>query len=192
MDNLIGIKTKNFTLIASDMTISSSILSISSDQDKFQKVQNVYFAYCGDSSKTVDFDQEVKSSLLISNLYKNVNLNCNTVSNFLQNKIYERLRKDPINANYLIMDKNKLMGIDMYGALFENQFICFGYSRLFLYGLIEDEFNENMSLDQGIELLQKCIDLLNNKFLINYLKYKVYVLEGDEVKNFVLRPRNIK
>lgn len=198
MDNLIGMKTSKFVLIATDTTISSSILAIKNDESKFTDLNELVLGCCGDyrhkdftrlvkeevklnTIENDDYNQDHQNSLSVSNI--------EPVSSFIQLMIYRSLRKDPINLNYLLMSKeNDLIALDNYGCKLEGDYFAFGYSRLFLYGLLDSEYSCDMSLEEGICLLQKCINMLNVRLMIKYLKFRVEIYVNGERRSVELTP----
>merc|ERR1711953_3181 len=185
MDNLIGIRTKNFTLIASDMGVNRSVLQYKSDEDKFSNINNqVVFGHCGNFSKGCDLRVLITENFEYFALSDLVPVNSFTVSNYIQNLVHYYLRRNPHETALMVMDvNNELYAIDQYGARFQSNYICLGVSSYFLYGLLDNEYNENMSLDQAVQLLQKCIDCLKERVVYNYPKFKVKIFDKGELKS---------
>merc|ERR1712025_656069 len=185
MDNLIGIRTKDFTLIASDMGVNRSVLQYKSDEDKFCNINNqVVFGHCGNFAKGCDLRVLITESIKYNALAQLVPINSFTVSNFIQHVVHSNLRRNPGETALMVMDNNnELYAIDHYGARFHSNYICLGVSSYFLYGLLDNEYSENMSLEQAINLLKKCIDCLRERVVYNYPRFKVQIFDKGELKS---------
>merc|ERR1712136_540159 len=92
MDIAIGLKTNNFTLIASDRTVSTSILSVKSDHSKFKTFKNVSYTFCGQFSTACDLSELMYQEIKLIQIRTGIEMTSKTVSNFLQNKIHHSLR----------------------------------------------------------------------------------------------------
>lgn len=190
MDNLVGIKTKNFVLIASDMIVPASILCVKSDESKFSNIYDtVVLAHCGSFQQCCGLRNFFTESVKLQALDGQVPLCSQTTAFFVQNYIHSRLRQQPMESTFMIMDKDRsLYSVDQYGAISSSNYICMGYSRFFLYGLLDREYREDMTADEAIGLLQKCIDLMKNRFLLNYQRYMVKIFENDQLRSVELKP----
>merc|ERR1711915_452499 len=191
MDNLIGIRTNNFVMIASDMNVGSSILSIKSDEDKFRSIfGQVSFAHCGNFAKGSNLARLLNEEIKLNHFNSLMPITATTSAYIAQERIHTAVRRAPYETNVLIMDKkNNLIAIDQYGAMTSDNYICMGYFRLFLYGLLDSEYKENMNSEQALQLLQKCINVMKSKFLINYMRYKVRIFEGGEERSPEMSPQ---
>lgn len=189
MDNLIGIRANGYALLASDMTVNSSILSVSSDHDKFRTIySDLIMSHCGNFGDAVKRKELFIQDIKLFNTIKNVSINCKTAGNYIQKQIHRSLRtRQPCESSFMLIDSaNNLVAIDNYGLLHEENYICQGYAAYFLYGLLDSKYKPDMPLDDMLNLLYTCLQLMKSKFLINYLRYKVMIINNGEIQSVII------
>lgn len=189
MDNLIGIRAKDYALIASDMTVSSSILSVSSTHNKFLTIySDLILSHCGNFGDAVKRKYLFVENIKLLNISRNVSINCKTAGNLIQGEIHRSLRTNqPCQSSFMMIDsKNNLVAIDNYGLFYEDDYICQGYAAYFLYGLLDSRYKKDMPLADMLNLLNACLNLMKEKFLINYLRYKVMIIINGEMQSLTI------
>lgn len=192
MDNIVGIRTKHFSVILADMTVTNgSILAFKTNESKCSNIYDeLVLAHCGDFAKGCDLLSLYTENIKYCAINAQMPITSPVVSNLLQNYIHDDLRRNPSNASFMLIDKNNsLYAIDQYGALMTDNYICFGYSRFFLYGLIDSMYDENMTSQDAINLLQKSVNLMKEKFMLNYVRYQVNIFENGQLKSFEIGPQ---
>jgi len=75
----------------------------------------------------------------------------------------------------------KLYWMDYLGTLQQVQKGAHGYAGYFVNSVLDNEFRHNMSLEQGIAAMQKCIVELRTRFMINQPNFIAKVVTKDGV-----------
>ena len=75
----------------------------------------------------------------------------------------------------------KLYWMDYLGTLQQVSKGAHGYAAYFVNSVLDNNFRENMNLDEGIETLKKCIIELKTRFIINQPKYIAKVVTKDGI-----------
>lgn len=179
MDTLIAIKTNNFVLVACDMSVTRSLLSISNDKSKHYKINDLILSHSGNYGNATDLARFVMEVSLCEELISDVVPSVNSVSSLLQGYVHSSLRtRSPVNSTFLVTDGSKLACVDNYGLLSYSNYVCTGPAQYFLYGLLDSEYKPDMSVEETKKLLEKCIKLMKQKCIVGYYKYDVVVCGG--------------
>lgn len=75
----------------------------------------------------------------------------------------------------------KLYWMDYLGTLQQVQKGAHGYAGYFVNSVLDNEFRHDMSLEQGIVAMQKCIVELRTRFMINQPNFIAKVVTKDGV-----------
>ena len=59
---------------------------------------------------------------------------------------------------------------------------CHGYVSSFVLSIFDREWVPNMSEAQGLELLKKCIDEIQIRFLVHMPEFSVKIVDKDGVR----------
>lgn len=96
------------------------------------------------------------------------------------------LRKGPYQTNSLLAgyDKNgaSLYFLDYLAALAKVNFGAQGYASNFVLSVFDREWRENLTLEEGIEVIKKCIHELQTRFIISQPVFIVKVVDENGVR----------
>ena len=79
--------------------------------------------------------------------------------------------------------------IDYFGSLQPVKFTAHGYGSYFSLSLMDNKWHENLSLEEGIRLVEECCDQLKLRFLINQPKFKFKIVTEQGIKEDVYEPK---
>ncbi len=101
------------------------------------------------------------------------------------------LRKGPYQTNILLAGYDENAGTDLYwmdylGNMSKVKFGAHGYAGAFISSVFDREYKENMTQDEGIEVIKKCIHELKSRFLINQPNFTVKIVSKDGTKSMQL------
>lgn len=80
----------------------------------------------------------------------------------------------------------ELYWIDYLAALNKIPFAAHGYAAFFCMSLMDRFYHKNMSLDEAKELMLKCFAELKTRFIVNFPKFVVKVIDKDGVRTIDL------
>lgn len=95
------------------------------------------------------------------------------------------LRRGPYQTNLLLggFDTKKgeasLYFIDYLAAMAKVGFGAHGYAANFILSVFDREWREGLSLEQGLDVVRKCIHELHTRFLISQPNFVVKVVDKD-------------
>lgn len=116
-------------------------------------------------------------------------LSVEATAQFTRTELAQFLRKSPYQVNLLIAGYDthegvsKLYWMDYLGTLQQVTKGAHGYAAYFVNSVLDNNFNHNMKLEDGIATLRKCIQELKTRFIINQPTFiaKVVTKEGIRV-----------
>jgi 20S proteasome subunit beta 4 len=101
------------------------------------------------------------------------------------------LRKGPYQANLLLAgwDKNhgaSLYYIDYLASMHKVNKAAHGYASYFTLGAMDKYWRPNMSLNEAVDLLKKCVHELRTRFIIGQPSFIVKVVDANGIRTLDL------
>lgn len=189
MECLIGLKGKDFVVLASDKIAARSIVAMKHDHDKmFELGDNLLMAICGDSGDCVQFAEYISKNLQLYKMRNGYTLSPSAAANFTRRNLAEALRsRGAYHVNMLMAGYDQEEGPELYfmdylSALVKLPFAAHGYGSFFSLSVMDRYYKEDMTQEEAVELLQRCIDEVHTRFIVNFANYKVRVVTKDGVR----------
>lgn len=159
----VGIITKDAVILGTDKRATMGAYVASKSAKKIHKVNDhVAGTIAGgvaDAQYLMDYLSE--QSRLYS-LRTGKTMPVNTVSKVLSNKLFQAKYPMPYQVHHLIggLDKEgepRLFDIGGYGSILEEKFSSTGSGSVFAYGVLEDGYSPDLSIDDGINLVKRSV-----------------------------------
>lgn len=189
MECLIGLKGKDFVVLASDKIAARSIVAMKHDHDKmFQLSDKLLMAICGDSGDCVQFAEYISKNIQLYKMRNGYNLSPSAAANFTRRNLAEALRsRGAYQVNMLIGGYDEEEGPELYfmdylSALVKLPFAVHGYGSFFSLSVMDRYYKEDLTQEEAVELLQKCIDEVHTRFIVNLANYKVRVITKEGIR----------
>lgn len=101
------------------------------------------------------------------------------------------LRKGPYQANLLLAGFDQTSGVSLYfvdylAALSKVNFGAHGYAANFILSIFDRDWREGLSLEEGLDIIRKCIHELHVRFLISQPKFTIKIVDSDGVRIITL------
>ena len=97
----------------------------------------------------------------------------------------ENLRKSPYQANCLIAGVDEqgshLYWMDYLGSLQKVTRGALGYGSHFLYGIMDNFFNSNLSLDEAKTCVGACVNELRTRFVLSLVNFQVKLIDKNGI-----------
>lgn len=187
METLFGLRGQNFTLVASDLELTKSVIAIKHDDKKHYAIWNdVTIGYSGEKSSASQLLSFVREKMKFEHLRNKIPITARVTANLIHKNIHESLRRDPFNVGCLVGDRCSLFAVDVYGAMWEADYASLGYAQYFLYGLLDSEWRTEMSVKEALELADKCARALKDKFILGKTKYNVQIVSETGIEEKVI------
>ena len=188
MDSLIGIVGDGYVLLAADSAQGRSIVMMKGDEDKILNLDPFKMvAGAGDHGDKVQFTEYIQKNLALYNFRTGIPLSTKAAAHYTRGELATALRKNPYNVNMLFagFDSDEgasLYFIDYLASLHKMDFACQGYAGHFLLGLLDKYYKKGMSLEEGLQLIQLCVDQLKSRFIINAPSFVIKVVDKNGIR----------
>lgn len=188
MEGLLGIQFKDFALVAADRSQAFSIILLKNDENKIFKLsENLVMAVSGESGDTVQFAEFIGKNIQLYKMRNGFELSPTCAANFIQRNLADYLRsRTPYNVNVLLagydpQEGHRLFYLDYLATMTQVPYAMHGYGGFFVTGLLDRWYRPDMTLDEGLDLLKRCIAEVQRRFIVNLPAFKVCLIRGKEI-----------
>eukprot|EP00116_Pleurobrachia_bachei_P004380 sb/3464642/ len=209
MECLIGIKGKDFVLVASDNMAAHSIIAIKHDaQKQFELSDKMVMAVSGDAGDMTNYAEYIQKNLKLYEMvqgYKHSGLRRrlkSVVSDFTNSHQFilslillgyicyqvlaKALRSSPYMVNLLLagVDENgepSLYFMDYLASMAKENYAAHGYGSFFILSTMDRYYKEDMTKDEALELLKKCIKEVQSRFIVNLNAFSVKIIDANGI-----------
>jgi len=191
MEALFGIKGKDYVIIAADCGAQFSICRLKDDMDKISVVdKNKLFATAGPPGDTAQFIEFIEKNITLYKLRNSISLSTHAAANFTRNELAYGLRNGPYQVDLLIAgvddDGPKLYFMDYLSSMESVNKAAHGYGAYFCLSIMDRYFKPEMTLEEGKDIMRKCIKEMSVRFIVNMPKFKCKVVTKDGVQDIEL------
>ena len=189
MDCIFAVQGKDYILLAGDRaSVSNSIIKLQDTDHKLFKLNdNQVIACVGESYDKKDFPKYIKANLDLYFFQNGQRLTTEEAAAYIRNQFAEGIRSSPYQCNCLLAgfdeDGPKLYWMDYLGSYAKLLKAAHGYGAYFLYGLMDNFYKKNMSLDDGEDIIKKCINELKTRFSINMVDFDVFKITKNGIED---------
>lgn len=188
MECLIGIQGKDFVLVAADTVSARSIVSMKQDYDKMHKLSDkLLMLVTGESGDTVQFAEYIGKNIQLYKMRNGYELSPHAAANFTRKNLAEYLRSQtPYMVNLLMAGHDTAEGPSLYfmdylASLNKVPFAAHGYGSMFTMSIMDRHYHPDITLDQAKELMQKCVNEIKQRFIVNMPVFKVRYVNTDGI-----------
>ncbi|GIX90800.1 proteasome subunit beta type-2 [Caerostris darwini] len=189
MECLLGIAFKDFVVLATDRNVCHSIVVVKKDEDKMFKLgDRLMMLVCGEPGDTIQFAEFIAKNIQLYKMRNGYELSPTAAANYTRKNLADFLRsRTPYAVNILMagFDKDsaeaELHYIDYLGTLAKLPYAAHGYGSFFSLSIMDRHYRPDMSQEEGIELLKKCIKELNHRFLVNLPSFAIKVIDANGI-----------
>jgi 20S proteasome subunit beta 4 len=189
MDSIFGITGKDFVLIAADKSVTQSIIKMQDDDNKLIELgNNQILGSVADVSARKDFSKLIKANVNYYYYRYGNRLLTKETAHFTRKTVWDSLRsRKPYQVASLVagFDEGEpnLYLIEQLGSMEKVTRGAIGYCSHFLYGLMDNCYKKDFSLEEGVDCIKKCIKELKTRFLVNLVNFDVVLIDKDGAKN---------
>ena len=188
MDAVFGICGKEWVIVAADTSVNRSIFSLKHDEDKIMQLNNYKLLACaGEHTDRYAFCNYIQKNLQLQEYRTGFEPSVEASAQYTRSELAQALRKGPYQVNLLMAGYDHLDGqaklywMDYFGTLQQVSKGAHGYAAYFVNSVLDNNFKQDMTLEEGIETLKKCIVELNTRFIINQPKYIAKIATKDGI-----------
>lgn len=167
-----------------------SILKDTDDKTRQLNSHNL-IAYTGESGDTVQFAEYIQANIQLSTMRENdIELSPKAVASFVRNQLATSIRsRKPYQVNALLggfdtkTNTPSLSWIDYLGTYVELPYGAHGYSAFYCTSLFDKHYRKDMTIEEGLKLLQMCVDELNRRMPIDFKGVYVKIVDADGIRS---------
>jgi len=189
MEFLIGVACKDFVVVASDRNVAHSIVVVKKDEDKMYKLgTHLLMLVCGEPGDTIQFAEFIAKNIQLYKMRNGYELSPSAAANFTRRNLADFLRsRTPYQVSLLLAgydeekEGSELHYLDYLATLTKSSYAAHGYGSFFALSVLDRHYRPDMSEEEGIALVKKCIKEINHRFIVNLPAYKVKVVDKDGI-----------
>jgi 20S proteasome subunit beta 4 len=191
MECLIGIQFDDFVLLSSDKTNAFSIIVVKTDENKtYELSDHLLMGVCGESGDTVQFAEFISKNIQLYKMRNGFELSPTSASTFIQRNLADYLRsRTPYMVNLLlagvdnISQKPELYFMDYLATSCRVPYGMHGYGAYFVMSILDRHYKSNSTVEEGVELLRKCVHEIQKRLIINLPAFKVRIVDKDGIRD---------
>lgn len=154
------------------------------DQDKLFTLDDKFgMITCGEAGDTVYFGEYIQKNIALYRMRNGYSLSAHAAANYTRSQLAEFLQRHPYLVNLLLggydskNSKSALYFMDYLGTLAEVPYGAHGYGSYFVLGILDRFHRPDMSREEGEELLLKCVQEIQQRFMINLPSFSYYIID---------------
>ena len=186
MECLIGIKCDGFTLLAHDNSAGRSVLVMKQTQNKLYSLDShLGMVVAGEPGDTAYFGEYIQKNIALYRLRNGYSLSAHAAASYTRHQLAQFLRRSPYMVNLLLggwdprAAASSLYFMDYLGTMAEVPFAAHGYGSYFVYGLLDRHHRPDMTEAEGVELLERCVREVQQRFMVNLPAFSYYVINEN-------------
>ncbi len=158
---VVGIKCTDGAVVATDSLISWGTMVLSDTGVKaFKLTDNIVLASAGLTSDYQMLVNRLKAQIKLYELNQKKNISVRALSKMISNTLYSR-RLAPLYVQTIIVGSDEegpsLYTLDMGGSLIPDDFTATGTGTRTAFGVLENEYNENLTVKQAEEIAIRAV-----------------------------------
>nr|CAH7735921.1 unnamed protein product [Callosobruchus chinensis]CAH7766579.1 unnamed protein product [Callosobruchus chinensis] len=188
MECLLGIKFKDFVLIAADMTAAQSIIVMKTDENKLFKLSDkLVMAVSGESGDTTQFAEYIAKNIQLYKMRNTYELSPKEAASFTRRNLADTLRtSSPYHVNLLLAgydekDGPQLYYMDYLASSVNVDYAAHGYGGYFSLSIMDRNYLKNLNKEQAYDLLKKCVKEIQLRLAINLPNFKVQAIDKNGI-----------
>lgn len=190
MESIIALQGDGFVLMAADVSSARSIVVMKDDMDKIRQLDECkLFAAAGVPGDVTKFSEHVQKDVRLYTLRSGITMSTSAVANYTRGELARFLRRSPFQCNILIGgydshpngDGPSLYSCDYLGTLTKLTFGAEGYAQYFVLSTLDRYWKKNLSLDEGLDVIRKCIAEVQKRLVINQPRFVIKAVSKDGV-----------
>jgi 20S proteasome subunit beta 4 len=184
MESVISLIGNGFGISIMDTLIFKSIFINKIDLNKFVNIgKNKFMSVSGYPGDLIQFTDFVQKTIQLYTLKNSCVLSTHSVANCLRRELSQSLRKHQIKINLILMGFDKFVGpslyfLDSYGALQRLNYCAQGHCSLIIGSILDRYFRKDLSLNEAIKILIKCVNVLRIRFLIKQTYFLIKIVDS--------------
>ncbi|CDY42791.1 BnaC01g22750D [Brassica napus] len=203
MECVFGLVGNGFAIVAADTSAVHSILVHKNNEDKIMALDShKLIAASGEPGDRVQFTEYVQKNVSLYQFRNGIPLTTAAAANFTRGELATALRKvvysdicdliNPYSVNILMAGYDKEAGASLYyidyiATLHKVDKGAFGYGSYFSLSTMDRHFRSDMSVEEAIELVDKCILEIRSRLVIAPPNFVIKIVDKDGAREHAWR-----
>ncbi|XP_031850081.1 proteasome subunit beta type-2 [Nomia melanderi] len=190
MECLIGIKFKDFVLVAADMTTAHSIMVMKSDEQKIHKISDkLVMAVCGESGDTTQFSEYIGKNIQLYKMRNGYELSPKAAACFTRRNLADYLRsRTPYVVNLLMAGYDddtgpELYFIDYLASCVNVPYAAHGYGGFFCLSILDRYHKLDSTEEEAYIIMKKCVREIHKRLIVNLPSFKIQKVSKEGIKD---------
>eukprot|EP00871_Galdieria_phlegrea_P005104 jgi/Galph1/5595/GphlegSOOS_G4220.1 len=182
---------EDFVLTAADTANARSVIVMKDDVDKILELDShKTLAMGGEPGDFVQFTEFIQKNLHLYEFRTGIQLSTHAVAHFIRGELARLIREGPVLANLLLGGYDSVAGPSLYyldylGTLEKLDYTAQGYASFFILGTLDRYYHKNLSEEEAVELMKRCIQQLGKRFVINQKHFIMKIaLTLESLRNY--------
>lgn len=199
-DTAIAFRCNDFVLVAAAGLNAFYYIKITEQEDKITELNSHQMVACiGENGPRVNFTEYIKCNLALNQMRQHGRRSsCASTASYMRNELASALRSRegayqvncllagydvPMSGDDDMQGGPHLYYMDYLGTLQEVPYGCHGYGASFVTALLDRFWRPDLSQQEGLELMQKCMDEVKRRVVISnsFFFVKAVTSKGVEV-----------
>ncbi|KAJ8126660.1 hypothetical protein O1611_g6978 [Lasiodiplodia mahajangana] len=185
---LLGITGKDFTLIAASKAAMRGATILKASDDKTRQLnKHTLVAFSGEA---VQFSEYIQANAQLYSMRNETDLSPTALAHYVRGELATSLRsRKPYTVNLLlggvdpITHKPSLFWLDYLAALAPLPYAAHGYAQYYCLSILDKHHHPDMTLVQGIKVLEMCTDELKRRLPIDFKGMIVKAVTKDGIRD---------
>nr|VDC75685.1 unnamed protein product [Brassica rapa] len=212
MECVFGLVGNGFAIVAADTSAVHSILVHKNNEDKIMALDShKLIAASGEPGDRVQFTEYVQKNVSLYQFRNGIPLTTAAAANFTRGELATALRKvidslgfcltllilfcfvyNPYSVNILMAGYDKEAGASLYyidyiATLHKVDKGAFGYGSYFSLSTMDRHFRSDMSVEEAIDLVDKCILEIRSRLVIAPPNFVIKIVDKDGAREHAWR-----
>lgn len=194
MDILFGLVGDGFALVVADTSAVQSIVVQKTEEDKIMILDShKLLGQSGSTGDRVQFSEFVQKNMHLYQYRNGISLSTSAAANYTRGELAKALRSSgAYQANFLIAGYDEGEGPSLYyldyiSTLHKLDKAAMGYGGYFMLSLMDKDYSKSMSLDQALELVDKCIEEVRRRLVVSPPNFLIKIVDKDGARELAWR-----
>lgn len=162
----VGIVCKDGIVMAADNRATAGHMIVDNDIQKVQQItDNLVITFAGTASEALMLSRVLKSELKLKKIRNQMEVSVKEAANLMSRMVYSTIRRPSMipGVAHIIMGGKDESGYYLYDIFPDGtlspcpQYIASGSGSPFVFGVLENKYKKDITVAEGIELVQECI-----------------------------------
>ncbi|KEP64434.1 UNVERIFIED_CONTAM: proteasome subunit beta type 2, putative [Hammondia hammondi] len=187
METVIGIRGRDFALVACDRYANSSILRMKDDEDKLLLVDDdKVMGFAGQIGDRLQFGEYIQKNIHLYRFRNNKKLGCAAAANFTRQQLAHYLRRSPYHVDIMLAGYDEmgphLYWMDYLASMASVNKAAHGYAAYFLGGLLDRYYHPELTEEDALKIIEMCKKELMTRFIVSQASFRVKIATKDGIR----------